>query len=201
MRSKIIISNDFEGLKNELLSTLDQKNLHFIPKTPANDFLIEDARAVEKESFIAENSEKIIVIMAQSYKNEAQNFLLKLFEEPPKNVHFILVAPSKNLLLPTVRSRFIIEMRKNKKVREPLNLNLQSLDLKELLSFLQANENIDKASLTELITALGIKASTKLDLNEEKLELFYKAYELSKLNARPSLLLSTLLLNLYEKVT
>jgi len=199
MNGKIIITKDFETLKDELLNEFGEQKIRFIPKTAAQDFLIDDARAVEKESFVAENSEKIIVIMAQSFRSEAQNFLLKLFEEPPKNVSFILVAPSKNLLLPTVRSRFILQIKKNKKTRAPLNLALQNLDLKEILNFLQANENIDKASLSELVAGLGIKASTSLDLSEEKLELFYKAYELSHLNARSSLLLSTLLLSLYER--
>lgn len=199
MSGKIIITKDFEGLKDELIAEFGEKNLRFIVPKEAGEFLMDNARAVEKESFIAENSEKIIVLMAQSYKNEAQNFLLKLFEEPPKNVRFILVAPSKNLLLATVRSRFIMEVRKGKKQRASLNLALQSLDLKEMLNFLKANENLDKVALMELVAALSIKAGASLNLSEEKLELFYKAYELSRLNARPSLLLSALLLNLYER--
>lgn len=199
MSGKIIITKDFESLKDELIAEFGEKNLRFIVPKEAGEFLMDNARAVEKESFIAENSEKIIVLMAQSYKSEAQNFLLKLFEEPPKNVRFILVAPSKNLLLATVRSRFIMEMRKGKKQRASLNLALQSLDLKEMLNFLKANENLDKVALMELVATLSIKAGASLNLSEEKLELFYKAYELSRLNARPSLLLSALLLNLYER--
>lgn len=199
MSGKIIITKDFDGLKEGLIAEFGEKNLRFIVPKEAGEFLMDNARAVEKESFIAENSEKIIVLMAQSYKSEAQNFLLKLFEEPPKNVRFILVAPSKNLLLATVRSRFIMEMRKGKKQRASLNLALQSLDLKEMLNFLKANENLDKVALMELVATLSIKAGASLNLSEEKLELFYKAYELSRLNARPSLLLSALLLNLYER--
>ncbi len=108
--SKILITSDFESVKEQMIKDFGEKNLRFIPKIPAVEFLMDDARAVEKESYIAENSEKIIVIMANAFRGEAQNFLLKLFEEPPKNVKFLIVCPSKNLLLATVRSRFICEV-------------------------------------------------------------------------------------------
>lgn len=196
--SKIVISDDFESIKNEMIDEFGAKNLRFVPKTPANEFLIEDARAVEKESYIAETSEKIIIIMANSFRNEAQNFLLKLFEEPPKNVKFLIVAPSKNLLLPTVRSRFICEKIKASKERKSLGLDLKHLDLKQILEFLQTNESLDKSELTELITTLSLGGLKAKKLNEKELEFFYKAYELARLNTKSSILLATLLLNLYE---
>ena len=109
--SKILISDDFEGIREELIAEFGINTLRFMP----NEFLLEDARAVEKESYIAESSEKIIVLMAYSFRHEAQNFLLKLLEEPPKNIKFLIVVPSKNLLLPTIKSRLICEKRKGKK--------------------------------------------------------------------------------------
>ena len=141
--SKILITSDFESVKEQMIKDFGEKNLRFIPKIPAVEFLMDDARAVEKESYIAENSEKIIVIMANAFRGEAQNFLLKLFEEPPKNVKFLIVCPSKNLLLATVRSRFICEVLNKKKPRQALNLDLNHLDLKKILEFLQENEGLD----------------------------------------------------------
>ncbi|EKI0786693.1 DNA polymerase III subunit delta', partial [Campylobacter jejuni] len=94
--SKIIISEDFLGIKEEMINNFGIKKLRFF--MPQNEFLLDDARAVEKESYIAETEEKIIVLMADSYRIEAQNFLLKLLEEPPKNIKFLIVVPSKNLL-------------------------------------------------------------------------------------------------------
>ncbi|WP_252400134.1 DNA polymerase III subunit delta', partial [Campylobacter jejuni] len=111
--SKIIISEDFLGIKEEMINNFGIKKLRFF--MPQNEFLLDDARAVEKESYIAENEEKIIVLMADSYRIEAQNFLLKLLEEPPKNIKFLIVIPSKNLLLPTIKSRLICEKRKVEK--------------------------------------------------------------------------------------
>lgn len=201
-RSKIIITSEFASLKNELVGEFGEKNLRFVPEfneeNDLKDFLIEDAKNVEKQSYIAEKEPKIIVIFGASFRQEAQNFLLKLLEEPPTNISFIIACRSKNLLLPTIRSRLICEKRKQNKNRKALELSLQNLDLKQILSFLQTKEGIEKSDLSELIATLGINAS-KLDLSEAKLELFYKAYELANLNARSSTLLSALLLNLYRK--
>ena len=196
--SKILITSDFESVRDKMLREFGEKNLRFIPKTPAVEFLIDDARAVEKESYIAENSEKIIVIMASAFRGEAQNFLLKLFEEPPKNIKFLIVCPSKNLLLPTVRSRFIIENGTQKKQRSPLNLDLTQMDFKKMLEFLQANEGLDKVALQELVANLALQSAKTQSLGEKELEFFYKAYELARLNSKAGVLLANLLLNLYE---
>ncbi|ECL9485163.1 DNA polymerase III subunit delta', partial [Campylobacter jejuni] len=133
--SKIIISEDFLGIKEEMINNFGIKKLRFF--IPQNEFLLDDARAVEKESYIAETEEKIIVLMADSYRIEAQNFLLKLLEEPPKNIKFLIVIPSKNLLLPTIKSRLICEKRNKIKAKNTLNLELNKMDLKTLFEFLQ----------------------------------------------------------------
>lgn len=129
--SKILITSDFESVKEQMIKDFGENNLRFIPKIPAVEFLMDDARAVEKESYIAENSEKIIVIMANAFRGEAQNFLLKLFEEPPKNVKFLIVCPSKNLLLATVRSRFICEVLNKKKAPPSPKFRLKSFGFKK----------------------------------------------------------------------
>ncbi|TQR60601.1 DNA polymerase III subunit delta' [Campylobacter troglodytis] len=196
--SKILITGDFESIKEQMIKDFGKNNLRFIPKNPAVDFLMDDARAVGKESYIAEQSEKIIIIMANAFRVEAQNFLLKLFEEPPKNVKFLIVCPSKNLLLPTVRSRFICEILNKKKTRSPLAIDLVGLDYKKMLEFLQENETLDKITLQEMIANFALQSSKTHALNERDLEFFYKAYELARLNGKASVILATLLLNLYE---
>ncbi|TKX33863.1 DNA polymerase III subunit delta' [Campylobacter taeniopygiae] len=197
--SKILISEDFERIKEEMIEKYGYNRLRFIPKTPANDFLLDDARLVEKESYIAEVDEKIIVLMAHNFRIEAQNFLLKLLEEPPKNIKFLIVVPSKNLLLPTIKSRLICEKRDVKKTKNHLNLDLDKMDLKIMFEFLQENENLDKNELMEKITLLAEQMVKIKDFNAQELEFFYEAYELAKLNAKSSLILTTLLLNFYTK--
>jgi DNA polymerase III, delta subunit len=53
-------------------------------------------------------SAKTMVIEAQLIAPEAQQALLKLFEEPPSTTKFVLVTESKNGLLPTLLSRLAI---------------------------------------------------------------------------------------------
>ncbi|MBK1973249.1 DNA polymerase III subunit delta' [Campylobacter sp. TTU-622] len=196
--SKIIISNDFEKIKATMIEDFGIKNLRFIPKEVTNEFLLDDARAVEKESYIAETEEKIIILMAHSFRVEAQNFLLKLLEEPPRNIKFLIVVPSKNLLLPTIKSRLICQKDKIKKEKIDLNIDLKKLDLKMIFEFIKENENSDKLELMQKISTLSQECLRVKKFNEEELDFFYKAYELAKLNSKASLLFATLLLNVYE---
>jgi DNA polymerase-3 subunit delta' len=78
-------------------------------------FKIDDARnlksyAIEK-SF--GSSKKVFIISVNSFLLEAQNSLLKLFEEPIENTHFFLIIPDKNSLLDTFVSRFFFISEKN----------------------------------------------------------------------------------------
>ncbi|MEI7819204.1 MAG: hypothetical protein WCI47_03745, partial [bacterium] len=50
----------------------------------------------------------IVILEAQTMNQEAANALLKLIEEPPPGVHFLLGAPSPASLLPTIRSRVAV---------------------------------------------------------------------------------------------
>lgn len=51
---------------------------------------------------------KFFILAADAYTHEAQNALLKAFEEPPPCTHFFLLAPRAELLLPTLRSRLVV---------------------------------------------------------------------------------------------
>ena len=50
--SKILISDDFEGVREELIAEFGINTLRFIPKNVPNQFLLEDARAVEKKAIL-----------------------------------------------------------------------------------------------------------------------------------------------------
>jgi len=47
----------------------------------------------------------IIIDSAHQMNLQAANSLLKILEEPPANVHFILIAPHSSSVIPTIRSR------------------------------------------------------------------------------------------------
>ena len=108
MRSKIVITSDFEALKEEILGLYGVNSVRFFF---AEDFLLENAKEVAAEAYIAESEPKLLVLGAKNFRVEAQNSLLKIIEEPHKNIFFIIACESKNMLLPTVRSRLVTENR------------------------------------------------------------------------------------------
>lgn len=52
---------------------------------------------------------KIVIITAERAYHEAQNALLKLFEEPPLHTFLFLILPSLGGILPTLRSRVQVQ--------------------------------------------------------------------------------------------
>lgn len=68
---------------------------------------VEDARRVSELAAGAPfaGDTKVVIIAASRAYHEAQNALLKLFEEPPEGMYLFLVLPSLGGLLPTLRSR------------------------------------------------------------------------------------------------
>ncbi len=60
-----------------------------------------------------ENIRKFFIIGTDSMTHEAQNALLKIFEEPTEGTHFFIILPHIDILLLTLRSRVSIVPTKN----------------------------------------------------------------------------------------
>ena len=74
-------------------------------------FHIDTVREIRSTAYIApnESSKKVIILNdVQNMTIQAQNALLKIFEEPPEHVIFILTCDNINKLLPTITSRAVI---------------------------------------------------------------------------------------------
>lgn len=73
-------------------------------------FSVADARRVSEIAMQAplRGKDKVIIIAATRAYHEAQNALLKLFEEPTLDTHLFLILPTLGGLLPTLRSRVSI---------------------------------------------------------------------------------------------
>lgn len=82
------------------------KNFELI-EIRADSFKIEDARNLKsyasEKSFL---SKRIFLIGVNSILLDAQNSLLKIFEEPMPDTHFFMVVPDAHALLKTLLSRF-----------------------------------------------------------------------------------------------
>lgn len=70
-------------------------------------FSVDDARRVIRLSDQAPltGDQKLIIVAVERLFHEAQNALLKLFEEPTPGTTLILVVPTIGIVLPTLRSR------------------------------------------------------------------------------------------------
>ncbi len=77
----------------------------------SRSFHIDTVREIKSGSYILPNeSDKKVIILSdvQDMTVQAQNALLKIFEEPPEHVIFILTCDNINKLLPTIVSRAAI---------------------------------------------------------------------------------------------
>lgn len=197
MQTKIVTCADIAFAKEQILSQIDSKLTKIYE---SDEFKIDDSKAVMKEAYIAEEHTKHLVIVAPSYRIEAQNALLKLLEEPPRNIVFILIVKSKTALLPTIRSRMQIEHISSHKEPFVLEIDIAKMELGDIFNFLKTHKNISKILLKETIEAILKSAlvQAKIKLHERELKLFDKSLVLAELNTRPQTILSTLLLTLYH---
>lgn len=199
LNSFIAVSSDFENLKDELKSLYpNQRFIEFIK----DDFLTEDAKAVIKEAFIAEKETKILLLGARNYNLYAQNSLLKVLEEPPLHVMFILCVPTKTALLPTIRSRLPLKVFNREKTLIKTGLNFANLSLSDIFNFLSDKKYLPKEELLVLLQSITTEAiSQGVNFSEKELDTFAKLLQLAALNSRSSTLLSTQLLIILKKVS
>lgn len=77
-------------------------------KKASRQILIDQIRALEAFVFVGghRNGARVVVVEpAEAMNTAAENALLKILEEPPSSVYFILVSSQWRSLLPTIRSR------------------------------------------------------------------------------------------------
>ncbi len=86
---------------------------------------------------------KIFIIVLRNMTDEAQNSLLKIWEEPTPDTHFFIISPSKEILLPTLRSRLTIITHSSSK-----EISLES-EAKEFISALPKNRLAAVAEMIE----------------------------------------------------
>lgn len=192
-KSRIIISPNIEAEFEQLKNALKPKRVvGFIE----DEFKIEHAKAAVAEAYISESETKYIILGANHFNAISQNSLLKALEEPPRNIEFIIIAPTTSNLLPTVRSRLPIVKKKGERKMREFPFSLFKIEHKEVFDFLKMASKIGKSEAQELMEALYYRATVvdKLLLSSAQLENFDKAYRLLELNARPQSVFALLLM-------
>jgi DNA polymerase-3 subunit delta' len=167
-----------------------------------DDFKIEDAKEVIAEAYKSEERIKTLILGAKTFTVPAQNALLKILEEPPQNIVFILIAPNKSTFLPTVRSRLSLKQEHTERHYEILPITLKNLDLSGLFAFVKEYDRLKKHEAKGLIEQLMYQAIhiEKLSLTSAQLEGFEKALRLIELNSRFQSVLVMVLMNFLREV-
>lgn len=193
LKSQIVVTKDFKKIKEYFKKKIDPQFLYVIEQ---EEFKIEDAKEAIKEAYIASNKKKFILLVAKKYNVYSQNGLLKILEEPPLHIVFIILTDSKSSLLPTVRSRLPITVIKDEN-KDEFSLDIKRVDLEFLYNFLQ--KDITKDEAKDVIKALlkGVYNSN-IWLKEEELEQFSTAMRLLELNSNVKNILTTLFLIILE---
>ena len=195
--SSILVVNDIESTLNELLPNYPMHSTRIIKNEEKDEFLLIQATQAIKEAYIATSETKYIFLCGSTFRKEAQNSLLKILEEPPKNVVFIIITNSKTSLLPTIYSRLPYKYLKKSILKTESLLDINKLDLKDIYNFLKENQKISKNEAKDIVESILIKANNqKIKLSRRQLELFSISIKLLELNSRPINILTTLLLSI-----
>lgn len=110
-----LVEGEKEPVLKELLDFLNSSNFSTTAnpdfyQVSVDSFKMDDARYLksltDNKSF--SGSKKIFIVSANSFLLEAQNAMLKIFEEPIEDTHFFIIVPSIDGLLPTFVSRFYL---------------------------------------------------------------------------------------------
>ncbi|MBI5004803.1 MAG: hypothetical protein HZC04_01280 [Candidatus Lloydbacteria bacterium] len=111
------IAGPREAVRKSLLSFLeDTVGIVTVGNPDVQDetydtFGIDEARKVrgrQTTNAAVRSAQKIFIMAATVITHEAQNALLKIFEEPTRDTHFFLIVPDMEMLLPTLCSRLVV---------------------------------------------------------------------------------------------
>lgn len=143
----------------------------FVYKEPT--FGIDEARKVAESAILrAFGIRKVFLIAPEKITLEAQNALLKTFEDPIADTHFFLVVRDEHLIIPTLRSR-MNTIHVQHLVSHRMAEEFVKISLKDRLTFVKKFVDQERNLSVFLDELLGYLRREKGAL--EKVEKVYKA--------------------------
>jgi len=176
--SKAVITNDIDRFLKEIKAD-------FIIRK--EEIKIDDVNEIKQKAYIADKHSKLIVLAAEKFNVYAQNALLKLIEEPPKGVDFLIVTNSKYILLDTILSRVFLE---KKIYKENENIEIKTVTNDYILELLTSD--LEKKDIKELLYNI-VKQK---ELNEEQMKIITDAIKMLELNIDKEAILSLVMLSI-----
>lgn len=183
---------------HKILEQLNPPNLRIFE---LDELKITSARDIIHEAYISEEMGKSIAIIAKIFNIEAQNALLKVLEEPPSGVDFLIFTQNKNALLPTIRSRMLLINDLQNSEIPTLNLDLAHLTLEQVYHFLKSlDTSPSRTQAREIIQSLLKTIQTSnIKLPQKELDFFNKAIQANAHYERIHITLLPILLHLVER--
>lgn len=121
-----------------------------------DNLTIDDAREISQNSERKDFSgnKKVFIIQTDFISQEAQNSLLKVFEEPTEGTHFFIVSPQDSLL-PTLRSRMqvihsVSEFKQNGESVLKMNIKERLARVKEITDAISDEESTKQDAISLL---------------------------------------------------
>ena len=184
----IYISNDLDKAKETILN--QYQNVFIFED---NELKLPLVKEIKEEAYKTTNKQKTILIKAINLRIESQNALLKLLEESPAKIQFIILTTSKYALLETIRSRMEIKKLFFEIKKPEIDININRLTTKDIYETLK--KDLSKSELKIYIQELLKKIKNP---NKKVLENFELAIKLVDLNTDKQALLSLILLSIRD---
>ena len=205
LNSGIFITYKSDTLLKELESKRHQELFTIIRsldnKEKPKEFLVEHAQEAISKAYVASEHLNYIILIAPKFSEIAQNRLLKILEEPPKNKAFILITESKSALLDTIQSRLPVTVLSDREEVEVFTLDIENLNLAKVYEFIQENSRISSVECKVLVEKISLHAikSGKYNLDESTLKLFSDTIKALDVGSPTSFILNVLLLKLLAR--
>jgi len=201
IRSKIIITQDFQESIKELEAECAKEGVELISIIKDGDFLVSDTKLAIEKAYLTSNRRQVILLGGNHFSEIVQNRLLKILEEPPPNKDFILLFKSRAEILPTIRSRLPIIKQDRNSHKSIEILDLDKLSIDSVYKFIKQYERLSATEAKGIIEALAKEAiaNKSYNLDESSLNLFHNAILVLERGSMPQFVLSGVLLKLLAK--
>ncbi|MDR1451074.1 MAG: hypothetical protein LBI57_01880 [Helicobacteraceae bacterium] len=115
------------------------------------EFSVAEARELIAAAYVSSDKEKFLIASAIGYNANAQNALLKLLEEPPRNITVYLLAAKKSTFLATVRSRLPLYVIDAPRAPSERLIDFANLDLQAIYEFVKVSGRLERDRAKRLV--------------------------------------------------